>query len=158
VLRRSLFAFVAAQFLMPGTAGARGGQTSYARFLTFEEARQVLHCPWCSYPASQGLTYFVRTAEDLNVGFGDLGVARNADVLLNVMANAQSHCDRTGYDLAFDEYAIVIGTGKQDATQERAEMGGVFGLLYPRRDLTSLAEYVVPLFHACGGNASLLEE
>jgi hypothetical protein len=150
-LRARLCVFVATQFLMPRSAGAQSHQSSYARLLIFNEAREVRHGPWCAQPAFEGTTYFVRTAEGLNVPFPDVGIALNAVVLLNVMAHAQSHCDRNEYDLAFDEYAIVIGMGKQEPTQEWAQTEGVLGLLYPHHDLASLAEHVVPPFHACGG-------
>ena len=148
-VRAFLCVFVAAQFLVPGAARA-SDQSSYARLLTANEIQQVLHCQLCNYPASDRRTYFVRTAEDLNVAFADYGIAVNVVELLNVMAEAQSQCDRTGYDLAFDEYAIVIGMGNQEATQERAEIGGVFRLLCPRRDWSSLARHVVPPFYPCG--------
>ena len=106
--------------------------------------------PYAINPASDRRTYFVRTAEDLNVAFADYGIAVNVVELLNVMAEAQSQCDRTGYDLAFDEYAIVIGMANQEATEERAERGGVFRLLCPRLDWSSLAQHVVPPFYPCG--------
>ena len=157
-VRAFLCVFVVAQFLVPGAARAQSDQSSYARLLTANEIQQVLHCPLCNYPASDRRAYFVRTAEDLNVAFADYGIAVNVVELLNVMAEAQSQCDRTGYDLAFDEYAIVIGMGNQEATQERAEIGGVFRLLCPRRDWSSLARHVVPPFYPCGGHRFAAEK
>jgi hypothetical protein len=149
-LRAFLGVFVATQFLMLSGAKALSGEKFYARLLTFEEAQEVLHCPWCTHPALENATYIVRTAEDLNIAFADLGIALNAAVLLNIMADAQSQCDRTGYDLAFDEYAVLMGISKQKATQEWAQTDGVFALLYPHCDLSPLAEYVVPPFRPCG--------
>jgi hypothetical protein len=114
---------------------------------------QVLHCPWCTSPAFEDTTYFVRTAEDLNVPLADYSVAVNVVELLNRMTRAQSQCDKAGYDLAFDDYAKIVGLGEQVANPDPAsETDGVFKLLYPRRDLSSLAEYAVPPFHACGAH------
>ena len=153
LIRAFLCMLVAAQFLVPNAAEAQGGETSYARLLTFEEAQEVLHCPWCTSPAFEGTTYFVRTAEDLNVPLADYGVAVNVVELLNRMTRAQSQCDKAGYDLAFDDYAKIVGLGEQVANPDPAsETDGVFKLLYPRHDLSSLAEYAVPPFHACGAH------
>ena len=75
-MRAFLCVFVVAQFLVPWAARA-SDQSSYARLLTANEIQQVLHCPLCNYPASDRRTYFVRTAEDLNVAFADYGIAVN---------------------------------------------------------------------------------
>jgi hypothetical protein len=140
---------IAAQFLVPGSANAQSYSMSYARMLTSDEARQVLLCPWCSYPSSDDPTYFVRTAEGLNLALADSITARDAVELLNAMVRAKDGCDRTGYERAFDEYAKMMGLDEELETQDRSEMTGVFRLLYPSRNLSSLAEYVVPPFHAC---------
>ena len=150
-LRAFLCMFVAAPLLVPSIAKAQIYPAYYARLLTFDEAQEVLHCPLCSYSASGGAAYFVRTVEGLNLAFADLGAAMNVLESLNAMADAQQRCDRAQYDLALNDYAMVIGSPDQEA-MERAEADGAFGLLYPRRDLSSLSEYVVPPFHACGAH------
>jgi hypothetical protein len=147
--RAALWVVIAAQFLVPGIADAQNYSMSYARMLTSDEARQVLHCPWCSYPASDDPTYFVRTAEGLNLALTDSIAARDAAELLNAMVRAKDRCDKTGYERAFDEYAKTMGLGEQSKTQDRMEIDGVFRLLNPRRDLSSLAAYMVPPFRVC---------
>src|SRR5580658_1237257 len=102
-LRAFLCVFVAAPFLVPIAAEAQVFPASYARLLTFDEISQVLHCPLCSYPASDGTTYFVRTVEGLNVAFADFGDAMNVVEALNAMADAQHRCDRAQYDLALND-------------------------------------------------------
>ena len=51
-LRAFLCVFVAAQFLMPGTAEAQSHPTFYARILMDDDIQEILHCPLCSYPVS----------------------------------------------------------------------------------------------------------
>jgi hypothetical protein len=154
-LRAFLCMFVAAPFLVSIAAEAQVFPASYARLLTFDETNHVLHCPLCNYPPSDGTTYFVRTVEGLNVAFADLGDAMNVVEALNAMADAQRRCDRAQYDLALNDYEMAIGSPDQEATDE-AEVDGVFGLLYPRRKLSSLFDYVVPPYHGCGSHRAAI--
>ena len=139
---------VAAQTLLPGTAGAQSYPLPYARVLTFDEFRDVLHCPWCNYgQLESGSIYFVRTAEGLNLAFADVGTASHAVELLNSMAQAKNQCARARYDLALEEYA------EMSLRDEKTEPGwdeGAFKVLNPQQDFSSLAEYVLPPYRACG--------
>lgn len=154
-LRAFLCVFVAAPFLVPIAAEGQVFPVSYATLLAFDEANEALHCPLCSYPASGGTTYFVRTVEGLNVAFADLGDAMNVVEALNAMADAQHRCDRAQYVLALNDYAMAIGSPDQEGT-EQAEVAGVFGLLYPHRELSPLFDYVVPPFHGCGSHRAAI--
>ena len=115
-LRAFLSVFVAAQFLMPGTAEAQSHPTFYARILMDDDVQKILHCPLCSYPVSDGQTFFVRTEEGLNVAFTDASTAVGVVELLNLMAYAQDRCDRTQYELALDEYAKMMGLRDKTVT------------------------------------------
>ena len=148
--------FVAAQLFIVGTAEAQSDEVSYARVLTHNDVREVLHCPWCSYPVS-GRQYFVRTVEGLNVVFNDVRAAYSAVELLNLMTAAQGQCDKDGYDLAFDGYVKMIALQKW-LSPEIEEVDGVFGLLRPRRDLSALTDIVVPSFHLCGRTVSAMRK
>ena len=157
-LRAFLSVFVAAQFLMPGTAEAQSHPTFYARILMDDDVQKILHCPLCSYPVSDGQTFFVRTEEGLNVAFTDASTAVGVVELLNLMAYAQDRCDRTQYELALDEYAKMMGLGDKHPSPAQPETDGVFGLLQPRRDLSALTEVVVPPFHRCGRTVSAMRK
>jgi hypothetical protein len=154
LLRTCLTAFVAAQFLLPTSARAQSSQSYYARLLTREQVRDVLHCPFCSHPVSDDPMYFVRTSENLNLAFTELDDAIDAVELLNVMSRAKSHCDEVGYKAAFASYATLIDTfGKKTDADPAVEINGVFKLLHPDHDTPSLLEYVVPPFQPCGRRA-----
>jgi hypothetical protein len=157
-LRAFLCVFVAAQFLKPGAAEAQSHATFYARILMDDDVQEVLHCPLCSYPVSDGPTFFVRTEEGLNVAFADASTAVGVVELLNLMAYAQDRCDRTQYELALDEYAKMMGLRERHASPAQPETDGVFGLLQPRRDLSALTEVVVPAFHRCGRTVSAMRK
>jgi hypothetical protein len=149
--------FVTAQFLMPRTAHAQSRPPSYARILTDDDVREVLHCPWCIYPVDGGSTYFIRTVEGLNIMFDDPRMAGGVVGLLNVMARAQDACDRTEYEHAFHEYAKMTRPRDQQAASTEMETDSVFGLLHPRGDLSALTDIVVPPFHPCGRTVSSLQ-
>jgi hypothetical protein len=136
--------------LVSGTANAQTYPMSYARMLTADEARQVLNCPLCSYPASDGPVFFVRTTEGINLALADDVTARDAAELLNEMVRAQDKCDRISYERALDEYGKMMGLDEEVEARDQLQMIGMSGLLNPRHDMSSLAEYVVPPFHACG--------
>jgi hypothetical protein len=154
-LRTLLRVFVAAPFLLPIAAEAQIYPATYARLLTFDEAKEASRCPLCSYPDSA--SYFVRTAEGLNLAFADLAAAMNVLEALNAMADAQQRCDRAQYKLASHDYEVAVGSPDQEATAV-ADSDGVFGLLQPRRDLSALTDIVVPPFHACGRTVSAMRK
>jgi hypothetical protein len=150
-LRAALCVFIAAQFLVPATANAQTYPMSYARMLTADEARQVLNCPLCSYPASDSPMFFVRTTEGINLTLADDITARDAAELLNEMVRAKDKCDRTSYERALDEYwKMMMGLDEEVEGRDPLRAIGVFGLFNPRHDTSSLAEHVVPSFHTCG--------
>jgi hypothetical protein len=155
-LRAFSCVFVAAQLFIVGTAEAQSGEVSYARVLTHNDVREVLHCPWCTYPVS-GREYFVRTVEGLNVVFDDVRAAYSAAELLNRMIAAQGQCDKDGYDLAFDGYVKMIALQKW-VSSDVEEGDGMFGLLQPRRDLSGLTDIVVPSYKLCGRTVSAMRK
>jgi hypothetical protein len=148
IVRACLYVCATLQFLYGDIA--QGADYSYARLLTFAEQGSVLHCPLCSYPEANASIYFVRTMEGLNLAFTDLESAMDALGSLNVMAHARNQCNRREYQIAFDNYATLMGLfEKKSDPNPTADMDGVFKLLYPRGDLSSLAEYVAPSFQRC---------
>jgi hypothetical protein len=100
-LRAFLRVFVAAQFLMPGTAEAQSHPTFCARILMDDDVQEILHCPLCSYPVSDGPTFFVRTEEGLNVAFTNASTAVGVVELLNLMAYAQDRCEQNSIRAGF---------------------------------------------------------
>jgi hypothetical protein len=128
--RAFLCVFVAVQFLAP-PAQAQGYPLPYAILVAFYEARQILGCPLCNYPLGSP-TYVVRT---------------RAAELLNWMARAKNQCARAEYELGFEEYTEMMSLRDEKTVHGWDE--GVFGVVNPHRDLSSLAEYVLPPFHNC---------
>ena len=120
--------------------------------LTSEEVREVLHCPWCNEAllAAVGPTFLVRTAEGVNLTFMALVNASDAAELLNLMARAKNRCARTRYERALEQYTDLMGLRDERIAQGADERGGVFELLNPHHDLSTLAEYAVPPFQGCG--------
>jgi hypothetical protein len=135
----------AVQFLAP-PAQAQGYPLPYAILVAFYEARQILGCPLCNYPLGSP-TYVVRTAEGLNLAFADGTTAVRAAELLNWMARAKNQCARAEYELGFEEYTEMMSLRDEKTVHGWDE--GVFGVVNPHRDLSSLAEYVLPPFHNC---------
>jgi hypothetical protein len=148
LLRTCLYVFLAAQLLMPAVARAQSHQNLYARLLTAEEVRDVLHCPLCNYPDTDGPIYFVRTSENLNLAFADVESAIDAAELLNKMADAKSRCDRPGYKAALNKYTTLEDIFGMEAVPGE-EMRGVLKLLHPRGYTPSLLADVVPPFQTC---------
>jgi hypothetical protein len=90
--------------------------------------------------------YYVRTTEYLNVPFARDVDAWHAARLLNSMAEASERCDRQVYRLAREQYVEAF---RQQGGSAIDWEGGVFKLLNPGGDLSSLAFYVMPSFRAC---------
>ena len=131
--------------------GAQGYPLPYAKLLTSEEVREVMHCPWCNdgLLVAVGPTLLVRTAEGVNVTFANFAIARGAAELLNSMVNARSRCAQAEYNLALKQYQDLIGQPEERPAHGGDNAGSVFNLLNPHHDLSPLAEYVVPPFQNC---------
>ena len=143
--------FVAVQLTSISSANSQGYALPYAKLLTSEETREVMHCPWCNdgLLVAVGPTLLVRTAEGVNLTFANFEIARGAVELLNSMVNARSRCAQAEYNLALKQYQDLIGQPEERPAHGGDNAGSVFNLLNPHHDLSPLAEYVVPPFQNC---------
>ena len=151
LLREIACAWALVQILLPHGAAAQDDQYRYAVLLTAPKVREAFHCPYCNGSVSvvAGSTYVVRTGEGINLAFDDLVAASRAVELLNWMARAGDQCERDEYQDAVGEYMKLMALNS--APQQTAlETSGLFTLLNPKRELSPLAEYVLPIFHRCG--------
>ena len=147
LLLRAFACLFCVAFLSSVSAKADSDPPPYARAVVFSEMIEVLHCPSCSVAIVEARgTYYVRTAEGLNVGFAKDSDARHAANLLNQMDQATGQCDKAVYQLALEEYTEM--TQIEGGTTLGAD-DTVFGLLNPEGDSSSLARAVVPLFRGC---------
>ena len=147
LLRAFACLFFIAHLLASISAKAESHAPPYARAVVFSEMIEALHCPSCSVAQveANGI-YYVRTVEGLNVGFADDSNARHAANLLNEMIEASGRRDKAVYQLALEEYAEMT---QREAESSLGSDDGIFRLLDPRGDLSSLAKFVVPSFSAC---------
>lgn len=146
LLRALLVAFVASGLFAPLVAEAQNYPMPYAKLLTANEAREMLHCPLCDdfLNAAEGLVYVVRTAEDLNLVFANVVSAQRAAELLNWMAGARNECSKKAYDLAFEEYSEMMALGSASGRDSiKIEIRTSVPLLL------TLSEYVVPTLYGC---------
>jgi hypothetical protein len=133
--------------LTPVSSQAENRTFPYATAVQLSNVIDVLHCPSCSVAQIEAASeYYVRTAEGLNVAFARDIDAWHAARLLNSMVETSDQCDRAMYQLAFEEY---VETVQPQGGQAVDWDGGIFRLLDPHRDLSSLAFYVMPPFRAC---------
>jgi len=135
------------KLLTPVSAQAESQPFPYAKAVLLSEIIDVLHCPSCSVAQIEATsTYYVRTAEGLNVAFAHDTDAWHAANLLNAMFDGSGQCDKAVYQVALEEYAEIT---QREAGATPGWDDGIFRLLNPRGDLSSLAKYVVPPFRAC---------
>jgi hypothetical protein len=134
------------QLLAPVSAQAESQPYPYAKALSLSEIIDVAQM-------EASVAYYVRTSEGLNVAFARETDALNAADLLNAMSDASGRCDKEVYQIALDEYVELTQYEYAEITQlgggTVASDDGVFRLVSPRGDLSSLAKYVVPSFRAC---------
>ena len=155
LLRVSAGLFVVMKLMTPVFAQSESQPPPYAKVVLLSEIIDLLHCPSCSVAQMEAArSHYVRTAEGLHVVFTHNTDASLAANLLNAMSYANDQCDKGVYQIALDEYAkITHGDHAEKAQREDgANIGrgdGVFRILNPRGDLSSLAKYVVPPFRTC---------